>query len=190
MRLEELQEQIGDRVDIEWRSFLLRPQPESRPMEQFTEYTHSWSRPAEMAPSAGFVVPWSGEHGPPSGSLGAAIAGKVAASFGDEAWERFHTGLLTAYFTEHRTISDLDVQVDVARAAGIDAEEFRHRLDDRFDEFRAEVVEEFETAQESGITGIPAVVADGRYLISGAVDTEHYVRVVEHIEAERVAASD
>ena len=28
-------------------------------------------------------------------------------------------------------------------------------------------------------------VVDGRYLVSGAVDVEHYIRVVEHVEAER-----
>ena len=92
---------------------------------------------------------------------------------------------MEAYFRDHRTISSEDVQLDVAESVGIDRDEFARRLDDGFDGFRAAVVDEWEQAQELGITGIPSVVADGRYLVSGAVDVEQYVRVVEHVEAER-----
>lgn len=185
MRLEELERRLGDRVSVEWRSFLLRPVPEARPMEDFTAYTESWARPSGMAPEAGFAHPWSGENPPPNGSLSSSIAGKVAESFGAEAWEAFHKGLLAAYFTEHRTISDVGVQADVAEAAGIDRAEFERRLVDDYEAAKTAVIAEFEQAQQAGITGIPSVVVDGRYLVSGAVDVEHYIRVVEHVEAER-----
>ena len=154
-------------------------------MEDFTAYTESWGRPSSMTPEAGFVHPWSGEHNPPNGSLSSSIAGKVAESFGPDAWAAFHKGLLAAYFTEHRTISDVDVQVDVAEAAGIDRIEFELRLKRDYESAKAHVIADYEQAQQAGISGIPSVVVDGRYLVSGAVDGEHYIRVVEHVEAER-----
>ncbi len=185
MRLEALAAERGDQVEIEWRSFLLRPEPEQRTIEQFTKYTTSWARPAETEPMAGFVVPWSGEHPAPTGSMEAAIAGKVAESFGPQAWDRFHHGLLNAYFVEHRTVSDPAVHLEVAQAAGIDGDEFARRLTDQRDEFHAAVIDDHNAAVNAGISGIPAVVVDDKYLVSGAVDTSYYERVIDHVLSER-----
>ena len=127
MRLDQLAAEVGDRVEIEWRSFLLRPRPEERTVEAFREYTTSWSRPAAMEPAARFRV-WEGGE-PPSHSLPSAIGGKVAESFGSEAFDRFHHRLLEAYFAENRTISDPEVLAAVAGEAGLDARAFAERFE-------------------------------------------------------------
>ncbi len=47
MRLRRLQQEFGEALSIEWRSFLLRPRPDpSRTLEKFRAYTRSWLRPA------------------------------------------------------------------------------------------------------------------------------------------------
>ncbi|MEE9414619.1 MAG: hypothetical protein V3V01_04985, partial [Acidimicrobiales bacterium] len=108
MRLDQVKSEFGAAVEIEWKAFLLRPTPEPRPMDKFIRYTESWARPAELEPAATFNQ-WSGEHEPPSHSLPSAIAGKVAAGFGPELFEKFHWRLLESDFTENRTVSDVAV---------------------------------------------------------------------------------
>lgn len=187
MRLEQLAELEGDGIDIEWRSFLLRPEPEERDVDRFVEYTKSWERPASLEPEAKFNTPWSAEHAPPSHSMPAAIAGKVAATFGEGPSGAYHRALLDAYFVENRTVSDRDVLLDIAADVGIDRDEFARRFDDQRVELARLVIDDHNDAIEAGITGVPAVVVDGRYLVTGAVDVEHYRRVLAHVREERAA---
>ena len=55
MRLDQLEERMGDAISVEWRSFLLRPEPKTPDQEKFVEYTRSWLRPAEMEPATDFL---------------------------------------------------------------------------------------------------------------------------------------
>ncbi|MDH5519459.1 MAG: hypothetical protein OEZ14_02885, partial [Acidimicrobiia bacterium] len=67
---------MGDRISIEWRSFLLRVEPKTTERDKFVEYTRSWLRPAEMEPRATFTV-WASDAPPPSSSLPAQVAAKT-----------------------------------------------------------------------------------------------------------------
>ncbi|NOX28732.1 MAG: DUF1525 domain-containing protein, partial [Actinobacteria bacterium] len=78
-----------------------------------------------------------------------------------------------------------EVQLDVAELAGISREAFAVRLDDMQAEFKQSVIDDHNAAIEAGVSGVPAVVVDDKYLVSGAVDTAHYVKVIEHVLAER-----
>ncbi len=186
MRLDELARRQGDDITIEWRSFLLRPTPEDRDRDEFVAYTDKWARPAGMEPAATFSFPWSGDT-PPSSSAPAAVAGKVAAGFGAEAGRRFHHDVLEAYFSRNLTISDPDVLFDVAEQAGIDRAEFAASYHDQYQPLLRQVYDEHNLAINSGITGVPAVVVDDRYLVPGAVDVEQYEQVLEHVRGERSA---
>jgi predicted DsbA family dithiol-disulfide isomerase len=179
VRLEELADELGDDITIEWRSFLLRPEPEERSLEAFTRYTEKWARPASMEPRARFTT-WTGEHQPPSHSLPSSVAGKVAATFGPTAERAFHDHLFPAYFSENRTISDRTVLLDVAGEAGLDPAEFDRRWQADEDELTKAVWRDYATAVQSGIQGVPAVVVNRRWLIPGAVDVEEYRRAVAH----------
>ncbi len=189
MRLDDLAEAEGDGIEIEWRSYLLRPEPEERDMLEFTKYTMLWERPGSLEPRAIFRE-WSGENQPPASSVPSAVGAKVAAMFGPEAFDAFHHGLLAAYFTDNRTISDVDVMVEVAEAAGIAADEFLGRWHHGGEALVQAVATEHQQASMAGITGVPAVVVDGRYLVSGAVDVDHYQEVLAHVRAERAGSAE
>ena len=180
MRLDELAEQEGDAIAIEWKSFLLRPQPEQRSLAEFTEYTKSWERPAGLEPKAEFQSPWSGTSSPPSHSLPAAIAGKTAATFGQETWRRYHNKLLRAYFIENRDVSSSDVLLKVAHETDIDTHAFEEVRMASEEDFEKQVFAEYNEALSSGINGVPAVVIDNRFLISGAVEVEQYRKALAH----------
>lgn len=154
-------------------------------MEKFTKYTTSWERPASLEEKTSFTSPWTGEHEPPSHSVPPAIAGKIAETYGPEIFHRFHQLLLEAYFTHNRTVSDVDVLADIAEQAGIDANEFRQKLEEGHESLFEAVANDHNEAMESGVSGVPAVIVDDKYLVGGAVDVDHYRRVIEHSQAEK-----
>jgi predicted DsbA family dithiol-disulfide isomerase len=186
VRLDALHRELGDVIDIRWRSFLLRPEPSDRTLEQFTRYTESWARPGEAEPAAEFTR-WSGEHEPPSHSFPSAIAGKaVLHAFGPAAFDRFHLALMRAYFTENRTVSERAVILDVAGAVGLDADELATVLDRDTDALRDEVVNDHKAALAQGIAAVPTVVVDtgfedGEYMLQGAMALDQYRKVVARL---------
>ncbi|MGQ0824442.1 MAG: DsbA family oxidoreductase [Actinomycetota bacterium] len=178
LRIHEVQRAVGDILRVEWRSFLLRPQPEDRPLDRFRRYTESWARPADAEPRAQFRV-WEGDARPPTHSLPPAIAGKAAATFGLDTFDRFHVALMRAYFAENRTISDRAVILDVAAGVGLDSGALAIRLDADSDELMAAVVADQEDALSRGIAAVPTVVIDDEDVVTGALPTEAYSRIVD-----------
>jgi predicted DsbA family dithiol-disulfide isomerase len=176
VRLETLADQ-EDGIRLRWRSFFLRPFPEQRSIEDFRSYTARWGRPAALEPGAEFRA-WATDAEPPSHSVPPAVAGKVAWSFGEPAFLRYHRALLHAYFAENRTISDRAVLVAVAGETGLEVDLFSERLDSGYGALEQEVAQEHNRAIQSGITAVPSVVVGGRYLVTGAVDVEQYRRVI------------
>lgn len=182
MRLEKIEAEYPDTLEVVWKSFMLRPTPQPRSIEQHREYTRSWLNPASQPESGEFAV-WATENSPPTHSVPALVAGKAAATFGDEAFYRFHVEVMRAYFAENRTISDLDVLTDVAATAEIPSGEFRERLENDWQAFEDQVFAEHTEAVSLGVTGIPSVVVDDALLIPGAVETDVYRRIIrDHLE--------
>lgn len=76
-------------------------------------------------------------------------------------------------------MSDRAVLVDVAASVGIDPATFDTALTDHGEEQQRAVFRDYHEAVELGIYAVPAVVVDGRFLVSGAVEVGDYERVVE-----------
>ncbi len=181
LRLDALQQEVGDVLAVEWRSFLLRPRADERTVEAFTRYTEHWARPGAAEPLAAFHT-WSGEHAPPSHSMPSAIAGKaVLHAFGTDAFHRFHLALMYAYFTDNRTISDRDVILDVAERVDLDAALLGARIDADADALEAEVVADHKDALAHGIAAVPTVVIGDEYMLQGALGLEQYRKVVSRL---------
>ena len=73
--------------------------------------------------------------------------------------------LFTAHFTDGRTMTDADVLADAAAAAGLDRGEAVEVLAD--DLYAAEVRAAEDLWRSRGINAVPAVVVEGKWLISG-----------------------
>ena len=79
VRLSRIEQEFAPDVRVEWRSYLLRPNPNrSLDAERFRSYTRSWRRPA-AEPDSGSFREWSGEATPPSHSVPAHRVAKAAA---------------------------------------------------------------------------------------------------------------
>ena len=85
--------------------------------------------------------------------------------------------LYAAYFEFGRDVGDLDVLVDVAEAAGLDAAETRAQL--AGDAGTAEVLADIEFARQVGISGVPFFIFNDRLAFSGAQPPEVILRVLQ-----------
>ncbi|HEV2676922.1 MAG TPA: DsbA family oxidoreductase [Aliidongia sp.] len=94
--------------------------------------------------------------------------------------------LYRAYFEQARDVGLRGVLADVAAEAGLDRAEA-----DRFlasDEDRAAVLAEDVGARRLGITGVPCVVIDGRYALSGAQEPEFFLPLFDLARQETAVA--
>ncbi len=93
--------------------------------------------------------------------------------------------LFAAFFTHRRDVNDIEVLAEVAALIGLPkASALAVLTEGRF----AEAVREEEAFWTSrGITGVPAMVFDQRYLLVGAQGAETYKPMLENLAEERAA---
>ena len=177
MRLRRLKEEFGDRLQVQWRSFLLRQRPDpSVTLERFRAYTQSWSRPA-ADPDGGTFRIWQSDEGPPSHSVPPHLVAKAAATLGEEAFENVHERLLHAYFAENRDITNRETLAALWCESGLPESEFGRSADPAL---LQETIAQHSEAVEVGVTGVPAVRMDGQPpVIIGAQPLELYRRWVQ-----------
>jgi len=84
--------------------------------------------------------------------------------------------LLRAYFTDGLSIGDADTLVEIVSGAGIDADEARSVLTG--DAYAADVRADEQRAATFGITGVPFVVVDERYGVSGAQPADVFLEAL------------
>ena len=180
-RLERLRAELGDLLELEWRSFLLRPRPEpGRDLERFMRYTQSWLRPAAEPDAPVFRV-WESTEGPPTHSVPAHLAAKAAAALGPEAFAALHGRLLRAYFEQSRDIS----RVDTLRALWNEAELPEEGFAACFaPELLEQTLAEHNEAVSLGITGVPALrVAGTDAFVTGAQPLATLRRWIDRLRA-------
>ncbi len=95
--------------------------------------------------------------------------------------------LFSAYFTDQRNICEDNVLLDAADAAGLDRAAAQAALaDPRYDQI---VDEELHHWQMQNITGVPAFIINGKYMIPGAQDAETFVQILNRVIEKESAAS-
>lgn len=186
-RLHRLEDEYNGEIEIEWRSYLLRPYPRkpvvdelaaAEQLEKFRHYTRSWERPAADEDAAEFHV-WSDDNtaGPPSHSIPAHVAAKAAQRGSPEKFRALHERLLRAYFVENRDISTRETLLDLWEEVGIESVNCPN-LDEP--ELVRAVVDDHNEALAMGVTGVPAVRLVGNdAVIVGAQPMQNYRRWVE-----------
>jgi predicted DsbA family dithiol-disulfide isomerase len=182
VRLRRLEEELGERLELRWQTYLLRPAADPRrTLEKFREYTRSWLRPAAEPDAAPFRV-WASDRGPPTHSIPPHVLAKAAATLGPDAFHRVHDALLHAYFAESRDITDPATLREVWLECGLPESELA-RADDPV--HRETVLAEHAEAQQRGVNGVPAARLDGNdAFVVGALPMESYRRwVLRQLEA-------
>ncbi|KAB7643502.1 DsbA family oxidoreductase, partial [Polymorphobacter fuscus] len=90
--------------------------------------------------------------------------------------------LFTTHFTDQQSLADPDVLVAAAVAAGLDGDSARAVLTSGA--YIAEVRADERHWREQGIAAVPAVVIDGKYLITGGQPVAVFEKALRRIAAE------
>ena len=175
----------GD-VTIAHRSFQLdptRPKGEttSRRTMLMSKYRLTEDRVREMDHNMETVAAAEGleyhltEKGQSGNTLDAHRLVHLAAASHDRE-DQMLERLYKAYFTEQRSIFNVESLVSLALEEGLDATEVREALES--DHYVDAVRRDLEEARMLGVTGVPFFVIDGRYGISGAQVTDVFTRAL------------
>jgi predicted DsbA family dithiol-disulfide isomerase len=90
--------------------------------------------------------------------------------------------LFAAYFTHGEDVGDLETLLRIGAAHGLDAAELRPLLAN--DTYAIDVQQSQKEAARLGVQGVPFLVLDGRYGVSGAQPTEVFVEALQRVASE------
>lgn len=185
-RLEQALDQFehSDNIELEWKSFQLQPGAETRPEKNPAEHlaeVKGWSieqtdqmfrRVTDMAAEEG--LEFNMNDAIVANSFNAHRFAHYAKTQGkgDEAEET----LFKAYFTDGKNIDDTDTLVALGKEIGMNAEETRKVLES--DQYSNAVRQDIKTAQNIGIRGVPFFLFDRKYAISGAQQSEVFLKAL------------
>ncbi len=166
-------------VDVHWRSYQLRP-PGSPPIspEYRARIAQADARLNQIARDSYGLKLNRGPFG--IESRPSLIGEKYAEAQGKG--EAYHEVVQDAYWQEARAIDDIGVLKELATSVGLDPAEFEAAL--KNPEYEAAVQADIQQAYEFGLSGVPALIFENKYLVSGAQPFDVLQRVVQQIEGE------
>lgn len=91
--------------------------------------------------------------------------------------EAYHDAVLRAYWQDAKNIEDLDVLAGLATAVTLNRDQFLAALDDPH--YQNAMLADVQQAFQYGLSGVPALVYNNKYLVSGAQPYELLVQVAE-----------
>ena len=185
-------------AEIRWHAFELNPDMPETGEEQAAHIARKYRRSADeteavrgqmkaIADSAGVDLAWSGEGEAPPAMMWNTFAAHclltwALEAYGPEKQTELKLALFRAHFNQRRRIGARDVLLDVAEEVGLDRAGALAALSDPA--IGALVREEERQAWDMNISGVPAMVVQGKFLIPGAQTPETYVTALRRV-AER-----
>lgn len=172
-------------VEVVHRSFQLDPNFSSqpRPVKAFLAERRGMNE-AQMKATFGRIEAMAASEGLSPYTVGDNFIGNTRLAheflalaaqkgFEDKAWKH----LYKAYFGEKRSIFDLDTLVALGVEIGLNPVEVKAALTEG--RFRAKVEADGREARELGSSGVPFVVVDRKYVVSGAQSADTFLQVLQ-----------
>lgn len=177
-------------VEVVHRAFALAPDPAALDrmfggaQRAEAEVLPHWRAAARLDPSAGIDADLmaSRSFGYPHSMPG--LLATKAGGRQQREWDVFDR-VQRAHLVEARDIADPGVLVDLAEEAGLDRARFAADL--AAPAVRAAVDRDLARVRHLGVRGVPALVADGRSALSGAVPHDRLVDWVAAVRRTRAA---
>lgn len=184
-------------AEVRWLPFELNPAlpPEGEPQDEHIARKYGRT-PEQVAANrsqllaigerAGYSFAYSGDGEAPRAMIWNTFAAHKLLKWtlveaGAEAQTRLKLALFDAHFQQRRDVSDPDVLVAIAAAEGLDPEGARSALDDPA---LGQIVRSEEAqAWDMNISGVPAMLVQGKYLIPGAQEPDVYVQALRRVAA-------
>jgi predicted DsbA family dithiol-disulfide isomerase len=190
-------------AQVRWRPFELNPQMPFQGEEQEAHLARKYGQSAEertalrgqmkaIAEGAGVSLSYEGEgEAPPAMMWNTRDCHKLLGFALEEAGPKVQTALklalFRAHFNERRPLGDRTVLLDIAASVGLHREAAKAALDDP--ELTARVLAEEQQAWDLNISGVPAMIVNGKFLIPGAQAPEVYVNALRRVAEKSRAAS-
>ncbi len=200
-QLQQALEQLDGEIEAEirWRPFELNPDMAAEGEDRIEHIARKYGRNLdeskgvqshmrEVAEQARVSLDYDGgeEPAPPAMMWNTFDAHKLLThtldTCGADKQMALKLALFRAHFNERRPIGERDVLLDIVEAEGIDREAASAALDD--EALAACVRAEERQAFDSNITGVPAMIVEGKFLIPGAQQPDVYVNALRRV-AER-----
>ena len=186
-------------AEVRWRPFELNPDmpPQGEPQDAHVmrKYQRTQDQAAagrvqmqRIASDAGAVLSYTGADGetaPPAMMWNTFLAHKLLThaldAGGPEVQTRLKLALFKAHFNERRNVSDGQVLLAIAEDVGLDRADCEAALADPTlsDRVRAEEAH----AWDLNISGVPAMLVSGKFLIPGAQEPEVYANALRRVVA-------
>lgn len=194
LQLERALAQIGVGAWVRWHPFELNPAmgPEGQDLREHIAGKYG-TTPEASAQARARITALGAELG---FEFAFADHSRICNTFGAHqllTWAAEHQrqhplkmALFAAYFTQGRDVSDADVLAEAAEAAGLEAQAAREVL--RSGSHAETTRAELNAWTGRGITGVPAMILERKYLLTGAQGVEGYTRALTHCLTEKAAA--
>ncbi len=187
-------------AEVRWLPFELNPDmpPGGEPQDVhiMRKYGRSPDQAAagraqmhEIARRAGYSFAYTGPGEAPAGMMRNTFAAHKLLKWaliegGAAVQNRLKLALFDAHFQQRRDVSDPDVLVELAAAQGLDPAGARAALSD--EALGVIVKREEAQAYDMNVTGVPAMLIQGKFMIPGAQEPEVYVNALRRVVARGV----
>ena len=183
-------EDLGFEIDVHWHPFELNPQmPDAgqnlqehiceKYVTTIPQSNENRERLTTIGAELGFTFQF-GEHSRMVNTFKAHQLLHWANLQGQE--HALKLALFSAYFTEQQDINDSEVLLTVIESMGLDRAEAKVVLGES--RYKEAVRSEQTKWTSRGISGVPAMVFDEKYLMTGAQGVENYTQVLTKIVSE------
>jgi len=182
-------------AQVRWRPFELNPEMPREGEEQETHLQRKYGRSVQqgaavrsqmkqVAEEAGVSLSYEGENDAPPAMMWNTrdchkLLGFALEQAGPKVQTRLKLALFEAHFNLRQNLSERDVLLKIAASAGLHREAAKAALDDP--DLEARVVAEERAAWDHNITGVPAMIVNGAFLIPGAQSPETYVNALRRV---------
>ena len=186
-------------AEIRWHAFELNPDMPPEGEDHTSHIARKYGRTREealavqgrmreAASAAGVSLGYEGdEPAPPAMMWNTFEAHKLLAwalaVYGPAAQTELKLALFTAHFNDRRRVGERTVLLDIVEEIGLDRDAADAALDDAA--LAQHVRGDQQQAYDANITGVPAMVIEGKFLIPGAQPPETYANVLRRV-AEKV----
>jgi predicted DsbA family dithiol-disulfide isomerase len=184
-----------DKVEIEWKSYLLSPEMVTDPEKNMHEFLagHKGISIAEARDMHGYVTNMAAETGLtynfdkaiPANSFNAHRLLHFAKEFGKQ--DETEEALFKAYFTDGKNIDDAATLAEIAASVGLNTAALAEAMGS--EAYFQDVVMDVQEAQNIGVRGVPFFVFNRKYGVSGAQDANTFLEVLEKSYGEWQQAS-
>jgi predicted DsbA family dithiol-disulfide isomerase len=192
--LEQLPNQ--EKVEIEYRSFELDPnQPLYSGINMYQLLSKKYNMSIEDAikanerigrQAAKVGLDYNFDEMKPTNTFDAHRLMKYAKTMGKE--EQIVEKIFSSYFTEAKLISDHDTLVEIAVSVGLDRDTVIAVLKDN-SMYENDVRRDESMARQYGITGVPYMLINQKYAISGAQPIEAFMEALQKVGQEEELTS-